>query len=152
MKLEKIIQKSIDKIIKEEMNHYIVIALMLVFIFSGMTVPDALAEYIDSPIVKLFLYIIAGAMLFNHPVLGAVSLFFVYELILRSTKQTGNYYIQNHLPSERQRSSDFVAMNDFPVTLEEEVVQKMVPISHSGPTTPPKYKPVMNKLNNAAKL
>lgn len=152
MNIEKRIQKNIQKIMKEEMNHYFVIFLMIVFIFSGMNVPNVVAEYIDIPIVKVFMYIIAGSMLFNHPVLGAVSLFFVYELILRSTKQTGNYYIQNHMPSEKQRASDFVVMNDFPVTLEEEVVQKMVPMAHSGLTTPPVYKPVMNKLHNATKL
>lgn len=152
MNIEKRIQKNIQKIMKEEMNHYFVILLMIVFIFSGMNVPNVIAEYIDIPIVKVFMYIIAGSMIFNHPVLGAVSLFFVYELILRSTKQTGNYYIQNHMPSEKQRASDFVVMNDFPVTLEEEVVQKMVPMAHSGLNTQPVYKPVMNKLHNATKL
>lgn len=151
-KMQKMINKNYNIIMKRELTQYLVVGLLLFFIFSGMSVPEMLAEYIDTPLMKILLYVFAGSLLLYHPVLGAVSLFFVYELIERSSKKTGSYYIQGYLPSEQKKTKQFIAMNDFPVTLEEEVVSKLVPMAHEGMLISEEYKPVMNKLHNAAKL
>lgn len=151
-KLEKLITKNYNIIMKRERNQYSVVALMLFFIISGMNVPSFLANLIELPVVKVLLYVFAGALLLHHPVLGAVSLFFVYELIERSSKKTGSYFVQKYIPNEGKKANQFVAMNDFPITLEEEVVNKLVPVAHEGPRLSSEYKPVMNKLHNATKI
>jgi hypothetical protein len=47
--------------------------------------------------------------------------------------------------------SQFTAFNQFPYTLEQEVVAKMAPIVRSGSSlTPPSYKPLLENLYDAS--
>ena len=91
-------------------------------------------------------------MFFVHNVLGVVALLFAYELIRRSEQATGTYQMRHFLPSEYVKGKHFDAMNQFPVTLEEEMVQKMVPLVDNSVPVYTNFKPVMDKLHHAAKL
>ena len=56
------------------------------------------------------------------------------------------------LPSETAKGQYLNAFNQFPVTLEEEVVQQMAPLQ-SGPAMGQKsFAPVMNNLHDATFL
>ena len=56
------------------------------------------------------------------------------------------------LPSENIKGQHLNAFNQFPVTLEEEVVQQMAPLQ-AGPSMGPKtFTPVMNNLHDATFL
>jgi hypothetical protein len=49
--------------------------------------------------------------------------------------------------------SQFTAFNQFPYTLEQEVVAKMAPIARSGSSlVPASYKPLLDNLHDAAPL
>jgi len=49
--------------------------------------------------------------------------------------------------------SQFTAYNQFPYTLEQEVVAKMAPIMKSGSSlTQASYKPLLENLHDAAKI
>ena len=70
---------------------------------------------------------------------------------MRSSVRTGTFAIRNYLPSEASKVIDFSRYNDFPVTLEEEMVKKMAPIvvDNSSSLT---YKPVLDTLHDAAPI
>jgi len=78
-------------------------------------------------------------------------------LMRRSSGDTGLDVGLNNLasyaPSEVKKESQFTAFNQFPYTLEQEVVAKMAPIVHSGTSIhAASYKPVLDNLHDASPL
>ena len=60
------------------------------------------------------------------------------------------------MPSEEKKESQFTAYNQFPYTLEQEIVKKMAPIHRMGGTTlfesKPSYKPLLEDLHDASPI
>jgi hypothetical protein len=143
--------EALLKTLKKEMKEYAVVGLMGLFIVYNMGVPSFVAELVDSLFGRVIVMVGALSLFFVHHVLGAVALVFAYELINRSEKKTGTYQTRTFLPSEVIKGKHFSAMNQFPATLEEEMVEKLVPISRKN-LGEPEFKPVMDKVHDAAKL
>lgn len=143
---------KLQKLLKKESNEYIAVALMTIFIVTNMKVPKMIGTLIDTLVGRVVIITLAISLFFVHNVLGVVALLFAYELIRRSEQATGTYQMRHFLPSEYVKGKHFDAMNQFPVTLEEEMVQKMVPLVDNSTPVHTNYKPVMDKLHHAAKL
>ena len=89
----------------------------------------------------------------THPVLAVLALFVGFDLIRRSSLTTGIDALQKYAPSEVKKTSQFTAFNQFPYTLEQEVVKKMAPIVQSGSSlSKPSYKPLLDNLHDASSL
>jgi hypothetical protein len=87
-----------------------------------------------------------------HPVVTLVGVFAIYLLFKRSSISTGSLAMTKFLPTENVKSQYLSAFNQFPVTLEEEVVQQMAPLQ-SGPSMGPKsFSPILNDLHDAANI
>jgi hypothetical protein len=57
------------------------------------------------------------------------------------------------VPTETKKSSNLSAMNQFPYTLEQEVVKKMAPIKQTEDTqTPSTFSPILDNLYDAAPI
>ena len=144
---------NLMKTMKKEQNEYIFVALLAIFVLFNIPIPAVLAEFLDSMVGQVVVYSIALSLFFMHPILGAVALLASYELIKRSQKTTGTHYAKKYLPSQDKKDRHLTAMNQFPVTLEEEMVRKMVPyVNENANNVDASYKPVMNNLHNAAML
>lgn len=142
---------SFQKIFKNELNEYVAIVLMVLFISMKVKVPKILGNMVDTLLGRVIVVGLAMSLLFVHTGLGVVALIFAYELIRRSEKSTGTYQMRHYLPSVERKDRHFTAMNQFPVTLEEQMVNDMVPVVKTAPSSS-KFKPVMNDLHQAAKL
>ena len=139
---------------KEHMGEFILVILFIIYLIMGYKTPEVVADLIDSLPGKIVLFIIV-IYLFMHanPILAVLALFVAFDLIRRSSMTTGIDALKRFAPSEKKRSSQFTAFNQFPYTLEQEVVQKMAPIVHSGSSlTPPSYKPLLENLYDASPL
>lgn len=93
---------------------------------------------------------IATLSCYANPVVTVIYLIALYELYERSTK----HYIpgtESKLPKDK-RMPHLNPENQFPVTLEEKVVKKMIPLVHHPINTTPSYKPVLNSTLNAYEL
>ena len=93
--------------------------------------------------------------MFNYanPILAVLSLFVAFDLIRRSSAATGIDALQKYGPSEEKRTSQFSAFNQFPYTLEQEIVAKMAPIAKSGSSLfQASYKPLLDNLHDASPL
>ena len=91
--------------------------------------------------------------MYANPILAVLSVFVAFDLIRRSSLATGLDALQKYAPSEEKKSSQFTAFNQFPYTLEQEVVAKMAPIAKSGYSiSQASYKPVLENLYDAAPL
>ena len=77
---------------------------------------------------------------------------FLLGLVYGYYKKTGTYALNNFLPSEDSKVIDFSKYNDFPVTLEEEVVSQMAPIGNDGAAPNMSYKPFLDGLHDAAPI
>jgi len=139
---------------KEHMGELILIVLFIIYLIMGYKTPEPVAGLIDSMGGKIILFIVV-IYLFMHcnPILAVLALFVAFDLIRRSSVATGIDALRRYAPSEEKKSSQFTAFNQFPYTLEQEVVKKMAPIIQSSSSlTPPSYKPLLENLYDASPL
>ena len=139
---------------KEHMGELVLVILLIIYLILGFKTPEPIASMIDSLVGKVVIFIIV-IYLFMHanPILAVLSLFVAFDLIRRSSVATGIDALQRYAPSEQKKTSQFSAFNQFPYTLEQEVVAKMAPIMKSGSSlTQASYKPLLDNLYNASPL
>ena len=104
--------------------------LIIVYIVLSVPTPDIIAPYVDTPLGNIVVVLIALSFFtHSHPVVGILGLFAAYTLIRRSSVTTGSFAIEAFVPSEKRKSEELTAYNQFPVTLEEQVVAIMAPLA-----------------------
>jgi hypothetical protein len=81
---------------------------------------------------------------------GVVGLVASYILIQRSAGSTGTAAEKIYIPNERKKSRHISAMNQFPVTVEEEIISKMLPSTNQRDLSSPEFKPVLAENWDAA--
>ena len=86
-----------------------------------------------------------------NTLLGVIGLVAAYVLIQRSENTTGTQAEKDYLPSEAKKKAVLSAMNQFPMTVEEEVIAKMLPMNNQVDLSQPEFKPVLGDTHNAVK-
>jgi hypothetical protein len=126
--------------------------LFIVFLIVKFRIPEPVADMVDTLPGKLAVVLIA-IMLFGYanPVLGVLGLFVAFDLIMRSKATTGIDALKQYGPSQQRMDSQFSAMNQFPYTLEQEVVKKMAPLPYNNSLMHPvSFTPLLNNLHDAS--
>lgn len=143
---------NVLKILKDNQHNYILAVLLAVFIIFDVRVPDAVAELVDTIIGKVIVVVAALNLFMLHPVVGALGIIAAYELIKRS-EQSPQSQEKKYAPSEKKKSLELNKLNQFPVTVEEEVIAKQIPYSFNvkAPTRA-SYRPVQDPVFDAAKI
>ena len=139
---------------KEHMGEFILIILMIIYLIMGLKTPELVAILIDNVVGKVVIILVV-IYLFMHanPILAVLAALVAFDLMRRSSATTGISALQQYAPSEQKKMSQFTAFNQFPYTLEQEVVAKMAPIVRSGSSmSPASYKPLLDNLYDAASL
>ncbi len=139
---------------KEHMGEFILIILMIIYLIMGLKTPDIIANMIDNVIGKVVIILIV-IYLFMHanPILAVLAALVAFDLMRRSNDATGLGALAAYAPSEEKKMSQFTAFNQFPYTLEQEVVAKMAPIVRSGTSLiPASYKPMLDNLHDASTI
>ena len=140
---------------KEHMGEFILVILMIIYLVMGFRTPDMIANLIDNIIGKVVIILII-IYLFMHanPILAVVAALVAFDLMRRSNETTGLGALQAYAPSEQKKMSQFTAFNQFPYTLEQEVVAKMAPLVQSSGSSiqSASYKPVLDNLHDATPL
>jgi hypothetical protein len=139
---------------KEKTGEHLLTLLFIIYLIMGYKTPDSVAHLVDTLVGKIvILVIVVSLFLYTNPLLAVLSLFVAFDLIRRSSKTTGLEMLQKYQPSEKKKMAQFSAYNQFPYTLEQEVVKKMAPIVQSGSSlTKPSYKPYLENLHDASPL
>ena len=123
--------------------------VFIVFILMDYRIPQPIASWIDTLIGKAIVVLCAVALFFvANPLLGVLGLFVAYELIRRSMITTGSLALSLYNPSENKKYANINAMNQFPITLEEEMVEKMAP-SKMSLSLDGQYQPLMDNTYDA---
>jgi len=139
---------------KEHMGQLLLVVLMVIYLIMGYKTPEPIANIVDTLIGKIVIFLIVVFLfLHSNPILAVVALFVAFDLVRRSSMVTGIDALRKYAPTEEKKRSQFTAFNQFPYTLEQEVVKKMAPIVQSGSTlTKPSYKPMLENLHDASSL
>ena len=137
---------------KQHMGQVILLILFIIYLIMGYKTPDSLANLIDNVYGKVFVIVIALLLFSNsNPILGIVGFIVAYELIRRSEVKTGTYALNNYMPTEKKKASNLTAFNQFPYTLEQEIVKKMAPIEKTVSSNST-YAPILDDLHDAAPI
>jgi hypothetical protein len=139
---------------KEHMGELTLAILFIIYLIMGYKTPEPVATVIDSIVGKIVIMLIVIYMFMNtNPIVAILALFVAFDLIRRSSVTTGIDALKRYAPTEEKKSSQFSAFNQFPYTLEQEVVKKMAPIVQSGSSlSKPSYKPLLENLYDASPL
>ena len=129
---------------KTQSSHVVLGIIFIIYLIMGYPIPETLANMIDTLYGKIIVFVFAVILLVSvNPVLGVLGLFVAFDLIRRSEIATGRTALLKFGSSEKQKMGDLTAFNQFPYTLEQEMVKlrtinKDPPIEH-----PPSYKPML---------
>jgi hypothetical protein len=139
---------------KENMSQLALAVLFIIYLIMGYKTPEMVANVVDTLVGKVVIFITV-ITLFMHanPILAVLSLFVAFDLMRRSSAATGIDALKMYLPTEEKKSSQFTAFNQYPYTLEQEVVKKMAPIVQSGSSlSKASYMPVLENLHDASTI
>lgn len=139
---------------KQHMGELLLVILFIIYLIMGYKTPEPVANLVDSIAGKVVIFIVVIYMFMHcNPILSVLALFVAFDLIRRSSQTIGIDALKKYAPSEEKKSSQFTAFNQFPYTLEQEVVKKMAPIIQNGSTmTKASYMPLLENLYDAAPL
>ena len=143
--------KFLKDLMKAEKKHSLVLELLFViYIMFDIETPLEVAKLVDSPMGNVVVVLLALSMFAAAgPIAGILALLAAHTLIKRSTLQTGGVLLQSENKAEEIKMDMLNKFNDFPKTLEEEVVAEMAPIVRNDGSQG-EFKPVLNDLNDAA--
>jgi len=143
---------SLRKLMKSEKSHSLVLdVLFVVYILFNIETPKSIAEFVDTSTGKLVVIFVALTMFAAGPIAGILAVLAGYTLIQRSGNVTGSSYKYTD-GAEEIKMQTLQSYNDNPKTLEEQVIADMAPIVRSPDTAQSTYKPVLDKLNDAAPI
>jgi len=141
---------SINKIMNGQTLLFI---LFVIYIIFNIPTPEPIATMIDSTFGYVVIIVLFAFMAVNlNPLVTLVGIFAIYLLFKRSSISTGTLAMTKFLPSENIKTQHLSAFNQFPVTLEEEVVQRMAPLQPGPAMGPKSFTPVLNDLHNATNV
>ena len=140
--------KNLKKLIATENRHQIILGVVfLIYIVTSVPTPDFLAQMVNTSVGTAIVVILALSMLgCCNPIVAVLGLVAAYELVKRS----GSAALMASVPSEVTKLAQMERYNEFPKTLEEEMVQKMAPLVSHPPAPGANYKPVLDDIQDAA--
>lgn len=144
--------KKFLKSLMKDKHHLVLTVLLSIFILFDVKIPLVFAELIDNPLGKIFVGAISLSLLSMNTIAGVVGLIAAFVLFQRSADATGSYARVKYLPTEHKKQKKLAAMNEFPITVEEEVISQMIPTTHFRDLTPPEFKPVLGDNHEAASV
>ena len=129
--------------------------LFILYILFNKKTPAPIDTYFDTLGGNLLVTFMALVIFLNcNPVIGILAFIAAYLLVVRSIPINKIYQNKTDLVTHTVHSNpqDFPKYNDFPISLEEEMVEKMAPLVKYPSTTQSSYKPALNKIHDAADI
>ena len=137
---------------KEHRGELILTIIFIIYLILGYKTPQPIAFLVNNILGKVVIFFVVVYMFLTmNPILAVLSLFVAFDLIRRSSMAVNNKLMQTYIPSEENKMNQFTAFNQFPYTLEQEVVKKMAPIVQSGSVLKkPSFHPMLENLYGAS--
>jgi len=142
---------------RKNLGQLTLIILFFIYLIMGYKTPHSLAVLIDTILGKIFVILIAFILFaICNPILGILAFFVAYKLLMSSTMETGSYGKLHYIPTEEKKYADMINNNQFPYTLEQEMIKIRAPIhkyDNSGETAGTvTFTPVLDNQHDAASV
>jgi hypothetical protein len=139
---------------REHSGELVLTVIFIVYLILGAETPESVSFLLDNIGGKIIVFaVIIYMFLHMNPILAILGLFVAFELMRRSSSGMYDTALQTYMPSENNKMNKLTAFNQFPYTLEQEVVKKMAPILQSGSVlTKPSYKPMFDDFHDASPI
>ena len=132
---------------KQKTMEIILGCLMILYLLAGIQLPSSLNSAFNSWIGQVIMLLIVFYMFCNsNIILGILTLLVVLSIMMNNQSSTMSIAMNNQ-PSEETKSQQFTQFNQFPYTLEQEMVKKMVPLYSAGESiNNASYVPIMDNV------
>ena len=139
---------------RKNLGQLALLILFLIYLIMGYKMPYALAFMIDTIWGKITVIIIAFILFAAcNPILGIIGFFVAYKLLTSSTIETGSYGKQHYIPSEDKKYAEMINNNQYPYTLEQEIVKIRAPIyKYDESNQHYSFSPVLDEQHDAASI
>ena len=165
-------KQSVDKLFFENPSQVFLGIIFVIYLLLNVQPPLFLAKPIDTIFGKILVVVIAAVIFMKtNPVLGVLGFIVAYQLIKTASVVTGTYGIRHYLPSEPSKLKEMQRFNQTETvgaqatlspanasillagTLEEEMVDKMVPLVRGdNRASTADYKPILDGQHGASPL
>ena len=136
---------------KENISQLLLVILFSIYLIAGYNTPEPISTFLQQSYGKATILLLAVTLFMANPVLGIVGVLVALTMIQNSN--TEQHHIRYYNPSEPKKTAHYASFNHFPYTLEQEVIKKMAPLSHTGLMLDrPSYKPKLDNLHNATSI
>lgn len=100
---------------------------LVLYILSNIRPPEIVAKSVDSILGKLLIFcVIMYLFVKRHFILGLLAIWAFYDLMRKSLNMGASIdSLKRFMPSEEKKATTLTALNQFPYTLEQEMVSKM---------------------------
>jgi hypothetical protein len=146
--------KNIVKALKKYEPAEVVLGiLMIIFLIMGYKMPMSISQALDSFIGKMVMLLIVVFMfVYTNPILAILALLVAFKIMMSGNNSDVNVMQAiEEAPSEENKSSQLTQFNQFPYTLEQEMVKQMAPIMKPGSSiSKAEYKPVLENNYDAS--
>jgi hypothetical protein len=138
---------------KKSMPELVLATLFVLYLVMGYQIPEQVAIIVDSTIGKIVVVLVA-LMLFAYskPILGILALLVAFQLIRSASVKTGMAGLEEYYPTETNKWTPFNSTNQFPYTLEQEVVKKMTTQKFNTEYVKAPFSPILEDNHDAAPL
>jgi len=149
-------QNCFSSLAKKENQHELILAIILiVYIIFNIKLPDTLSNAVNTPLGMIVIVAVGLLnLIYSNPIVGILGIVVAYLLIERSKQKNLKKpkSMHKYLPTEKKKNQFLTAENQFPKTLEEEVVLKMTNHTSYENPNPASYKPVLDDSLNGFTL
>ena len=147
----------LKELVHEKNHHQVALAVIfLIYIFvHNIKMPHVVAEGVNSMIGTVIVVLVTlGLLVTSNPIVGILGIVVAYLLIERSNQQMkSKSSVATVMKKEMEKMDTFFKVeNQFPKTLEEEVVEKRTLHKSKHDTIGPSYKPLLSELPGSTLL
>ena len=138
---------------KKNMPQLFLIVLFMIYLVLGFEMPKELANVIDTSFGKIIIALSAISLFaYANPILAVLGTVVAYQLIKSSAVTTGTSAMDQFYPVEKKKWGGFTPTNQFPYTLEQEMVKKMAPVKFNTEYVKAPYRPLLEDTRDAEYL
>jgi len=139
---------------KHNMGQLTLSTLFLIYLVLGYQTPLPIANLVDTVGGRIVVIVLAIILFcYTNPILGVLGLLVAFNLLRSSAIVTGTGPMAHYLPNEARKFAGTNARNEFPYTLEQEVVKKMAPpMGSANAPHQVTFSPIVDNIHNAAPL
>lgn len=138
---------------KRNMPQLVMIVFFLIYLIMGYKMPEEIAGVIDTTLGKITV-VMVSLMLFSYsnPILGVIGIMVAYQLIKTAGEKTGTSALNELYAVDSKKWSSFTETNQFPYTLEQEVVKQMTTQKFNENYVKAPYAPLIEDTYDASPI